>query len=213
MRLGQLNIIRVACCIALLNTAIPPVQSTQTHFPKQNTQTPEAELYKNWYLVQAQRNYALASEFARTYIEQYPEGKYAQYLRKWIDAYKPPPPDVEWEMSRLRCQYIRGELSNSYINPGLWSHDIVIKMDEEAFSESNVREVVEVLSRKYKEPRGLVIYVITVHEQMPGGPSHARPPEEYYKHHRAVYNRTKNEEYFEYTEGPTDVVMKRVGLN
>jgi hypothetical protein len=85
-------------------------------------------------------------------------------------------------------------------------------MEEEAFSEGSVRQVVGVLSEKYSEPHYLRINIITVDEQMATGMPNWRPSKVYYEHHRAFYSRFKGKEFLEYTEKPSDVDRKRIEL-
>ncbi len=80
-------------------------------------------------------------------------------------------------------------------------------MDEKAFSEDNLRKLFEVLSNFYQKPKVLSVIVITSLKQVgdlpfPPGASGGQEPEGSRKHHRAIYVRFEDEEFFRYTISP-----------
>ncbi|HEY7547702.1 MAG TPA: hypothetical protein VID27_22585, partial [Blastocatellia bacterium] len=43
-----------------------------------------ADAYKAWYDANAAKDYPKAYELAKTYLEKFPSGQYADYLKKWV---------------------------------------------------------------------------------------------------------------------------------
>jgi hypothetical protein len=50
----------------------------------QDAAADEAATYKKWYDLNSQKDYANGLEAAKAYLEKYPNGQYAAYLKKWI---------------------------------------------------------------------------------------------------------------------------------
>src|SRR5689334_12015157 len=50
----------------------------------QDAAADEAATYKKWYDLNNQKDYPNALEAAKAYLEKYPNGQYAAYLKKWI---------------------------------------------------------------------------------------------------------------------------------
>jgi hypothetical protein len=97
--------------------------------------------------------------------------------------------------------------------------DLYVLMDENAFSEDNLKELFGVLSDAFPDPSRLRVMVHTSLEQVrplgPIGVSEQRDPPNAYKHHLAGYSRIDGNEYFRYIAHPpegkwTTVVIKGV---
>ncbi len=50
----------------------------------QDKQKEEYAVYKNWYDANAAKDFPKAMGFAKEYLEKFPQGQYADYLKKWI---------------------------------------------------------------------------------------------------------------------------------
>jgi hypothetical protein len=85
--------------------------------------------------------------------------------------------------------------------------NISLLLDEDAFTETNLRKLFQVISKAIPQPERLILMVYTSVKQvytpeytMSGAPT----PPEYYNHHRAIYSRGKENEFFRYTLTPTN---------
>jgi len=78
----------VVAAVALGLALFVPLASAGTTASLRAAQDPaEADAYKAWYDANAAKDYAKAMPLAKAYIEKFPTGKYAEYLKKtWIPS-------------------------------------------------------------------------------------------------------------------------------
>ncbi len=210
----RIFILLLIICVILLMTTLASAQSDHSK-SSEGTETmasSESEIYRQWWEANARKDSPDAMALAKKYIEQFPNGVYNTLFQKWLEFMKPVSlsPELQQEMINLSCQIIRNFILDSDKNYA--SRRILVKIDEDVFSEPILRQLFEVLSKHYSEPSRLTIHVITVEEQMPTGISEKPGPPGYYEHHRAVYLRLDGNELFRYSVKPTDRDLKTIVL-
>jgi hypothetical protein len=188
---------------------------SQDRVTEQEVTEQEAQIYRQWYEAQLKKDNFLAIAAAKQYIKQYPNGVYAEYLRRWLSPVERVDTSVIRELIKLRC-YVVENYTYASGNPAVSQRGMALLMQEEAFSENNLRKLFDVLSRNFPQPDDLGIIVVTTEAQVQNRPSN-RPSDSpeapgYYDHHRAEYRRRGNDESFRFTEQPTDRRLKTVTL-
>lgn len=96
------------------------------------------------------------------------------------------------------------------------TRNIDILLNEQDFSGENLKTIFMELSEIFPDPITLCIYVVTSREQIPPG-GHAKtsvsePMPNYYNHHRGIYFRSGDSEFFRYTVNPTDRDLKTIAI-
>ena len=76
----------VAALMFLLALSVPLAfaQATATQPAAQDAAAEEAATYKTWYELNNAKDYPKALDAAKVYLDKYPAGQYAAYLKKWI---------------------------------------------------------------------------------------------------------------------------------
>ncbi|HJQ22347.1 MAG TPA: ankyrin repeat domain-containing protein [Blastocatellia bacterium] len=68
----------------IANAALAQNSRTAATDTDDRTLSAEAQAYKQWYDTWLQKDYLRTTDAAIAYLQQYPDGKYADYLWKWI---------------------------------------------------------------------------------------------------------------------------------
>src|SRR5215213_3736312 len=84
MRRSVMMIAALALMMAL-HVPFAPAQTEQTAAAAQDPKQAEADAYKAWYEANAAKDLSKAIPLAKAYLEKFPSGQYAGYLRdKWL---------------------------------------------------------------------------------------------------------------------------------
>src|SRR3954469_19649131 len=81
------KIIATAAVLTFLLALAAPLAFSQDASAKpaaQDAAAQEAAVYKTWYDLNNAKDYPKALEAAQAYLEKYPNGQYAAYLKKWM---------------------------------------------------------------------------------------------------------------------------------